>query len=82
MVSSLEKELGLNPSSKKNKNIKRCAKLLSPAKDDDSETLTNILNDDARYRIVMWKDTWTVHGEYRVFLIYEEVLEDKKGTTK
>lgn len=77
MVTNFEKELGINPG-KKTKNSKKHAEVLSPSKDSDSEKLSNILNDDAKYRIVMWKDTWTAHGDYRVFLIYEETLEDKK----
>jgi len=79
LVTSFERELGLIPANKKGKNIKRHACTLSPSKDQDSDTLDMLLNDDAKYRVVMWKDTWTVHGEFRVFVIYEELLDDKKG---
>lgn len=77
LVTNVERELGLNPG-KKNKNVKRHVRIVAPGRDDDAEVLGNILNDDAKYRILMWKDTWTVHGDYRIFLIYEEQLEDKK----
>lgn len=80
MVTNFERELGLNPG-KKGKNTKRHALILSPAKEDDSEKLAVILNDDAKYRIMMWKDTWTVHGDYRIFLIYEEIIDEKKRKT-
>lgn len=78
MVTNFEKELGLAPG-KKGKTVRRHAEILSPAKEEDGEKLSSILNDDGKYRIVMWKDTWTVHGEFRVFLVYEENIDVKKG---
>lgn len=78
MVTSFEKELGLAPG-KKAKAIKRHAEILAPGREEDATKLNSILNDDGKYRIVMWKDTWTVHGDYRVFLIYEESIDDKKA---
>lgn len=78
LVTNVERELGLNPNNKKAKNVKRHCKILAPGRDDDAELMDKILNDDGKYRIMMWKDTWTVHGDYRIFLIYEEQLEDKK----
>ena len=78
LVTNIERELGLNPGGKKGKNVKRHNRIIAPGRDEDAEILTQILNDDAKYRILLWKDTWTVHGDYRIFLIYEEQLEDKK----
>lgn len=79
LVTNVERELGLNPGAKKAKNVKRHCRIIAPGRDDDAEILNRILNDDTKYRILMWKDTWTVHGDYRLFLIYEEQLEDKKS---
>lgn len=79
MVTNFERELGINTRSSKKKNMKRVAELLAPGRDQDAEKLNAILNEDEKYRVVMWKDTWTAHGDYRVFLIYEEILEDKKA---
>lgn len=78
MVVSFEAELGINPGKKNKKSIKRHAEVLAPGKDDDAIKLSSILNEDEKYRVLMWKDTWTVHGDYRVFLVYEEQLEEKK----
>lgn len=78
MVTSFEKELGLAPG-KKAKTVRRHSEILAPAREEDNARLTTILNEDSKYRIVMWKDTWTVHGDYRVFIIYEEFIEDKKA---
>lgn len=77
LITNVERELGLNPG-KKSKKVKRHACTLAPNREDDGAKLNKIINDDATYRILMWKDTWTVHGDYRVFLIYEEQLEEKK----
>ena len=79
LVTNLEKELGLNPSGNKKAAVKRHAVILSPNKDEDQQQLETILNDDAKFRIVMWKDSWTVHGDFKLFLIYEEFLDTKKG---
>jgi disulfide oxidoreductase YuzD len=78
VVANIEKELGLNPQAKKAKNVKRHNVIVSPSRDQDAELLDKILNNDDIYRIIMWKDTWTVHGDYRIFLIYEEQLDKKK----
>lgn len=78
MVASIEKELGLNPGKKQKKNIKRHAEVLAPSREEDGAKLHKILNEDEKYRVAMWKDTWTVHGDYRVFVIYEEFIDDKK----
>lgn len=77
LVTNVERELGLAPG-KKSKQVKRHCRIVAPNKDDDAEILNTIINDDAKYKILMWKDTWTVHGDYRIFLIYEELVEDKK----
>ncbi len=77
MVTNMEKELGISPG-KKAKKARRHAEILAPGRESDGEKLSQILNDDLKYRIIMWKDTWTVHGDYRVFLVYEEQLEDQK----
>ncbi|RTL07619.1 hypothetical protein EKK58_00160 [Candidatus Dependentiae bacterium] len=77
LVTNMERELGLTPG-KKGKKVKRHSRIIAPGRDEDAEVLNGILNDDSKYRILMWKDTWTVHGDYRIFLIYEEQLEDKK----
>lgn len=78
LLTNFEQELGIAPGNKKAKKIVRKAEILSPSKDEDAEKLNQILNEDAKYNIVMWKDTWTVHGDYRIFIIYEEAIDDKK----
>lgn len=77
LVTNLEQELGLSPGKKNSVIKKRHAVVLAPSREEDGAKLSLILNDDKTYNIVMWKDTWTVHGDYRVFLIYEEFLDDK-----
>lgn len=78
MVTNLEKELGINPADRKKSKVIRHAEILAPGKDEDNEKLAMIINDDNTYKIIMWKDTWTMHGDYRVFVIYEEFLDEKK----
>lgn len=79
MMTSFERELGLAPAKKTKAAIRRHSEILAPGREEDGAKLNTILNDDAKYRIIMWKDTWTVHGDYRVFLIYEEAIDDKKA---
>ena len=50
--------------------------VLDPEQEKDREMLDTLLN-DPRYIIQMYKDNWTVHGTYRLFLIYGNLKEEK-----
>lgn len=52
-------------------------KIFCPNTPEDARLLNQLLN-DKEFEIVMWKDTWTAHGDFRIFIIYKENLEFKK----
>jgi hypothetical protein len=82
-IDALEESLGFGKGEKiKSRNLKFHHKLLNPSHDEDEQLLNELLNDKYRFNIIMWKDTWTVHGEYKVFVIYSEDLDVKKEEDK
>ena len=40
--------------------------------------MNELLNDKDKFEIILWKDTWTVHGDFKVFVIYAEKQLGKK----
>ena len=82
VVDTFEKNLGLpdktTTQTKKNVLIKNKTFQLEFDKD---QILLNELMNSPRYHIILWKDTWTMDGNYRIFAIYEDNLDynpDKK----
>jgi len=57
--------------------------VLRPETPKDEKLLHQMMNGD-KYAITYWKDTWTALGEYRVFVIYTEMVDDeeKKPTSQ
>jgi hypothetical protein len=54
---------------------------LDPEKQMDQDMLNELMN-NKKYMIVLWKDTWTQHGSFRVFIVYGAKKEEKTQTTK
>ena len=54
--------------------------MLSPGtSEDDSELLDQLKNDPELFQIIGEKSTWTVRGEYKIFIEYLENLDVKKA---
>ena len=57
--------------------------ILDPEQQKDQDMLNTLMN-DKNYVIALWKDTWTMQGSYRVFVIYgsrkEKTAEEKQAT--
>ena len=75
-VDALETELGIKPRQQKILKSRRKNQTFVPSKDEDKELLDQLMNDE-KFRIIVWKDTWTVQGDYKVFVIYEEYIADE-----
>ena len=75
LLVNFEGELGLKTGRRNKTKSKRHIEVFNPEKDEDKERLTAILNEDDRFRILSWDKTWTAHGNYRVALIYEEIIK-------
>jgi hypothetical protein len=43
--------------------------VLDPEKQMDQDMLNELMN-NKKYIIALWKDTWTQHGNFRVFVVY------------
>jgi len=50
--------------------------ILDPEQQKDQDMLNELMN-NAKYTIVLWKDTWTMQGSFRVFVIYGTKDTDK-----
>lgn len=77
-INQFEQEIGLSPAKKRLTRIKSC--VIAPSNAEDNQLFEEILNNRERYSIIGSDKTWTVHGDYRLFLIYEEVIDKKKET--
>lgn len=75
-INQFEQEMGLAPSKKRQTKIKSC--VIAPSNNEDNQLFEEILNNRDKYSIIGSDKTWTVHGDYRLFLIYEEVIDNKK----
>jgi len=78
-IDAYENELGFGKNQRDKKVNRRVYnRIFSPDDDDERKLLDELLNDQERFQIIMMKDTWTVHGNYKVFVIYSENLDAKK----
>jgi hypothetical protein len=79
-IDNFEKQFGgPGPSVEKPTKVLHKNVLLYPVNENDKELLNSLLN-DSKYTIQYFKDNWTAKGDYRVFVIYtEKVEDDKKG---
>lgn len=84
VIDEYEREvLGVKPKERP-VNEKIYNKVFNLGDEHDEKLVNELLNDKKRFRIIMWKDTWTVHGHYMVFCIYAENVDErpKKQTEK
>lgn len=78
VIDAYEQMLGYKDKPAKKTNVKFKSRIFSPGKESEQELLNQLLNDKEKFNIVMWKDTWTAHGDFKVFIIYSENLEPKE----
>ena len=79
-LDALEHELGYATKAPVSK-TKVYNKIFTPAAEDDQALLNELLN-DPKFQIVKWVDSWTAHGDYRVFVIYTENIDLRKNKSK
>ena len=83
VIDSFERDvMGFKPKNAKPINERFYNRIFAVDDDTDRKLLNDLLNDGKRFRIIMWKDTWTVHGQYRVFCIYGENLDARPETNE
>ncbi len=80
VIDAYENSLGYPKKQKQDVNLKYKNKIFTANNAEDTELLNELMNSKDRYTIVMWKDTWTVHGDYKVFIIYAENTDSKELT--
>lgn len=51
--------------------------VLDPEQQREQDMLNELMN-NKKYTIVLWKDTWTPQGSFRVFIIYGQKKEEEK----
>jgi len=52
--------------------------VLDPEKQMDQDLLNELMN-NKKYMIALWKDTWTQHGNFRVFVVYGTKKEKEES---
>jgi len=52
--------------------------VLDPEKQMDQDMLNELMN-NKKYMIALWKDTWTQHGNFRVFVVYGTKKEKEES---
>lgn len=52
--------------------------ILDPEKQMDQDMLNELMN-SKKYIIALWKDTWTMHGSFRVFIVYGTKKEKEEA---
>lgn len=52
--------------------------MLEPAKLKDQEMLNKLMN-DPKFMIKLYKDSFSVRGDYKVFIIYGEAIDETKA---
>ncbi len=78
VVDAYEESIGLKPkgANKAPKYFYRPT-ILEPEQPADKEKLTNLMN-DPKYKIIVYKDSFSVRGDYKVFIIYGELVDETK----
>ena len=83
MLDAFEKAQGLEKSAPEQPKLRYKHIMLSPGVDDeDSKLLDDLMNDPELYQIVNRTQTWTVRGEFKIFIEYTENLDVKKKREK
>ena len=83
LVDAYEKSMGLEKPSAEQPKLRYKHIMLSPGVDDeDSQLLDTLMNDPELYQIVNRTQTWTVRGEFKIFIEYTENLDVKKKREK
>lgn len=77
-IDAYESMLGYPAKKPSEEKVQYKNKIFTPNRDGDSELLNELMNSKDKYRILMWKDTWTAMGDYKVFVIYTENLESEE----
>lgn len=80
-LDNIDSHLGISRGGKKTPNVVMRNAILCPAKDADREQLNALFN-NPKYAPVLWKDTWTAHGDFRIFVMYQETLDTKPVVRK
>lgn len=76
-IDRLEAELGITKSKAATK-IERKTAILYPEDSEDAAFLSKLLNDE-KYKIIVWNTNWSVRGDLKIFVIFEEILEKSKA---
>lgn len=77
IIDEFERQLGY-PKKDEKPNYKYKNRIFNANHDVDQELMNELLNDKDKFEIILWKDTWTVHGDFKVFVIYAEKQLGKK----
>lgn len=56
--------------------------VLDPEEPKDKTLLNDLLNETSKFNIIKWSENWTRTGKFKVFIIYEEILDTPKKSFK
>lgn len=78
-VSAFEKQQGFATKAAEKLDVKHKVRVFSPDNVTDRNLLDQLMN-SPNHKITYWKDNWTPAGEYRVFVIYSEVVQKEDNS--
>lgn len=78
-VDQFEKLMGISAAKKKAENLVYKTKTFNTEFDKDNKELTELFN-SPKYAIVYWNHTWTVSGDFKIFVVYSDNKDYKPPT--
>jgi hypothetical protein len=79
-IDEFERSLGISPPKAEPK-LRFKSRVFTPEFEDDKNLLEELLN-HPKYKVIYWKDNWTVNGSYKTYVVYSENLEYKEPEEK
>jgi len=80
-ITAFEKQQGFVVKPAAKELVKHKVKVFSPENEKDKNLMIELMN-SPNHKITYWKDNWTPSGEYRVFVIYSEIIPVDKEKDK
>jgi hypothetical protein len=76
-IDSFEIASGIKQPKKNEEIVQRKVKVFCPEHEGDKNLMMQLMN-SKNHRIVYYKDNFTPQGEYKAFVVYEEILKEDK----
>ncbi len=82
IIDEFEKNLGFQQPTPPKANIKYRNIVLTPEDANDRATLNELMNDKEKYQIIKWSEAWTARSQYKVFIVFTEIMPEDPAAVK